>query len=50
MVKVFIPLFLAWAGGFYLTYRFVGTSGILPYAGITMAVVALAIWLANRRK
>ncbi len=50
MVKVLLPVFLVWAGGSYLTYRLVGTDGILPYAGITMAAVALAIWLANRRK
>ncbi len=50
MLKVLFPVFLLWAGGSYLIYRFVGTGGILPYAGITMAAVALAIWLANRRK
>lgn len=48
MLKL-ILIFLAWVLGSFLVYKFIGTDGILPYAGVTIAAAALYIWQANRK-
>lgn len=49
-MKVLILLFILWVGGSYLTFTRLGTAYIIPYALVTMALVALAVWLANKQK
>lgn len=49
-MKYIIAIFIIWALGSFATFRAFGTSCIIPYALVTMALFALAVWLANRKK
>lgn len=49
-MKTVILIFAVWAGGSYLTFSRFGTRYIIPYAVVTMALFALAVWLANKKK
>jgi hypothetical protein len=46
-MKALITLFGLWVLGSYFTFSRYGTRYIIPYAVVTMALFALAVWLAN---
>jgi hypothetical protein len=48
-MKALIALFVIWVIGSFCTFKFLGTGYIIPYALATMALFALAVWLANKK-
>jgi len=48
-VKALIAIFAVWVLGSYFTFSHYGTKYIIPYALATMALFALAVWLANKK-
>jgi hypothetical protein len=48
-MKAIITLFVLWVLGSIATFATVGTKYIIPYALATMALFALAVWLANKK-
>jgi hypothetical protein len=48
-VKALLLIFAIWVLGSIVTFATVGTKYIIPYALVTMALVALAVWLANKK-
>lgn len=49
-MKALITLFVLWVLGSIGTFVAFGTKYIIPYALVTMALFALAVWLANKKK
>lgn len=49
-MRPLLIIFLIWALGSFIVYKFMGTDGILPYAGLTIAAVIVAVLAANRKK
>lgn len=49
-MRPLLIIFLAWVLGSFLVYKFIGAGGILPYAGVTIAAVVIAVVVANRKK
>ena len=49
-MKAVILIFVLWALGSYGTFARFGTKYIIPYALVTMALFALGVWLANKKK
>jgi hypothetical protein len=47
-MKALLTLFALWVAGSIGTFYFFGTKYIIPYALVTMALFALAVWLANK--
>jgi hypothetical protein len=48
-VKALIAIFAVWVLGSYYTFSQYDTKYIIPYALATMALFALAVWLANKK-
>jgi hypothetical protein len=48
-MKTLIALFVIWVIGSICTFKFLGTGYIIPYALVTMALFALAVWLAGKK-
>jgi len=48
-MKAIIAIFVLWVLGSIATFATVGTAYIIPYALATMALFALAVWLANKK-
>jgi hypothetical protein len=48
-MKAIIVIFLLWVLGSWATFHWLGTDYVIPYALVTMGVVALTIWLANKK-
>jgi hypothetical protein len=48
-MKALIAIFAVWVLGSYYTFSQYGTKYIIPYALATMALFALAVWLANKK-
>jgi hypothetical protein len=48
-VKALIAIFAVWVLSSIVTFATVGTKYIIPYALATMALFALAVWLANKK-
>jgi hypothetical protein len=49
-MRVNLLLFVLWILGSYATFHNFGTKYILPYAGVTIVLFALAVWLAGKKK
>jgi hypothetical protein len=49
-MRVSILIFVLWILGSIATFYTFGTKLILPYAGVTIVLFALAVWLAGRKK
>lgn len=48
-MKALLIIFALWVLGSIATFATVGTRAIIPYALVTMALAALAIWRANKK-
>jgi hypothetical protein len=48
-MKALLLIFAVWVLGSIVTFATVGTKYIIPYALATMALFALAVWLANKK-
>lgn len=49
-MKALILLFVLWVLGSYGMFDRFGAKYIIPYALVTMALFALGVWLANKKK
>jgi hypothetical protein len=49
-MRVSILIFVLWILGSIATYYYSGTKYILYYAGVTIVLFALTVWLAGRKK
>jgi hypothetical protein len=48
-MRVSLLIFVLWILGSIVTFYSFGTKLILPYAGVTIVLFALAVWLANKK-
>jgi hypothetical protein len=48
-MRVSLLIFVLWILGSIGTFVGFGTKYIIPYALVTMALFALAVWLANKK-
>jgi hypothetical protein len=47
-MKALLTIFALWVAGSIAIFYFFGTKYIIPYALVTMALFALAVWIANK--